>query len=90
MFFEKILRKESNKPTKAEINRLSEHYRNMILSHKEVELIPQEDYSNLLDVAKYAVFGRSTAIQAAFYLGYLAGKDALKPEKTETEGKQNG
>jgi len=66
---------KTQKPTKAEINRLSKHYRNMILDNKAVELITSEDYSNLIDVAKYAEFGRSTAIQSAFYLGYLAGKE---------------
>lgn len=74
MFFRK-LKIKSGKPTKTEIIRLSERYRNMILSHEEANLIRREDYSNLLKVGKYARLGLSTAIQAAFYLGYLAGKD---------------
>lgn len=74
-----MLRKKQ-KPTKAEISRLSEHYRNMILNNKVVKLIASEDYGNLLNVAKYAEFGRSTAIQAAFFLGYLAGNQTLEPD----------
>ena len=65
----------TKKPAKAELNRLSNHYRNMILDNKAVKLMTQEDYNNLIDVAKYAEFGKSTSILAAFYLGYLAGKD---------------
>ncbi len=71
--FHNLLRRTQN-PKKAEIDRLSEHYRNMILNDKVVELITKEDFRNLINVAKYADFGRSTAIQAAFLLGYMAGK----------------
>lgn len=66
--------KRTNKPTQAEINGLAKHYRNMILHDKAVELITKEDYNNLLNVANYADFGKSTAIQAAFCLGFNAGK----------------
>lgn len=69
------LKNKSGKPAKAEIIRLSERYRNMILNHKEAALIKNEDFHNLLIMGKYARLGLSTAIQAAFYLGYLAGKD---------------
>lgn len=70
----RFFKRRTNRPTKEEIDRLSTHYRGMILDNKAVELIKQEDYNNLIYVAKYAEFGRSTAIQAAFCLGYLAGK----------------
>ncbi len=59
---------------KKDAEQLSNRYRNMILDNESVELITSEDYDNLITVAKYAEFGRSTAIQAAFYLGYKAGK----------------
>jgi len=40
----------------------------------------KEDFDNLINVAKYADFGRSTAIQAAFCMGYDAGKDGADNE----------
>lgn len=73
----RIFKKKYNKQ---EVSRLSDKYRRMILSHKEVELISKSDYENLIKVAKYADFGVSTAIQSAFYLGYVAGKDGAENE----------
>ncbi len=67
-----------HQPTKQELNHISEHYRNMILDNKAVELITSEGFDNLIKVAKYADFGRSTAIQAAFCLEHLSGQQELK------------
>lgn len=64
-------RRKSKNP---EIINLSDQYRNMILSHKAVELMESKDFDNLVKVAKCADFGIWTAIQAAFCMGYDAGK----------------
>ena len=77
-----FFKRRTKRPTKAEINCIYEHYRNMILDNKAVELITKEDYRNLIAVAKYSkLLGRSTAIQAAFCLGYKAGKGGTKNEQ---------
>ncbi len=67
--FHNFLRR-MQRPKKAEIYRLSERYCNMILDNKAVKLITGEDFGNFIKVAKYADFGKSTAIQAAFCMGY--------------------
>ncbi len=78
---EAFLTGRKNRPSKTEIDCLSERYRNMILNDKAVELITKEDYGNLLIIAKHAEFGKSTAIQAAFCLGYEAGKAGQQNEE---------
>lgn len=81
-FIMQFFKKRPKRLTKAEINCLYEHYRNMILNNKAVELITKEDYRNLIAVAKYSkLLGSSTAIQAAFCLGYKAGKGGAKNEQ---------
>lgn len=63
------------KQTKAKINRIYEHYRNMVLNDKAAELITKKDYRNLIAIAKHGKpLGRSTAVLAAFVLGYRSGK----------------
>ena len=39
-----------------------------------LKFLGSENFSSLVDVAKYADFGVSTAIQAAFCMGYEVGK----------------
>jgi len=60
--------------TRQEINHLSEQYRTEVFSDEALELLNKEDFDNLIKVAKYADFGVWTAIEAAFCLGYKAGK----------------
>lgn len=70
-----FFKRRTKKPTKAEINRIYEHYRNMVLNDKTAELITKKDYENLIVISKYSKpLGRSTAIQTAFILGYKTGK----------------
>lgn len=70
---------QDNQPGKAEVERISEYYRNMILDKdkKKAIHISSEDYKNLINISKYAEFGRSTAIQAAFCLGYAAKNEDM-------------
>lgn len=66
---------QSNKKLKKqEAERLSEHYRNEVMQEAVLNNLKYEDFSNLLDVARFADFGRSTAIQTAFCIGYTMGK----------------
>lgn len=64
-----------NREKKMKANTLSEHYRSNIMNNETLELLPKEEFSNLIDVAKYADFGLWTAIETAFCMGYVAGKD---------------
>jgi len=61
------------KKFKADANHLSEYYRTYIFNDAALEFLEDEDFSNLIDVARYADFGVWTAIEAAFCLGYKAG-----------------
>lgn len=65
-------------PTKAEIEALYQHYRKEVMNEETLEFLSKEEFSNLIDVAKYAQFGIWTAIEAAFCLGYSIGQQELK------------
>lgn len=69
-FFKKLFKKQK----KVNASRLSEHYRKDVFNNETLEYLAQKDFNDLIDVAKYADFGVSTAIQAAFCLGYEAKK----------------
>lgn len=56
---------------------LLENYRDQ-LDDKVLETLSVEDFENLIKIAKSADFGRWTAIQAAYSIGYKAGQTALK------------
>ena len=59
----------------AEVQSLADNLREDFLEKEDIlKFLGSENFSNLVDVAKYADFGVSTAIQAAFCMGYEAGK----------------
>lgn len=65
---------EKKKLLKEKANRLSEHYRNEVMSETTLELLPKEEFSNLIDVAKYTECGVWTAVESAFCMGYYKGE----------------
>lgn len=71
---------EKKKMLKEKANRLSDHYRNEVMSETTLELLPKEEFSNLIDVAKYANMGVWTAIESAFCIGYNLGKGGVDNE----------
>lgn len=59
----------------AEVQSLADNLREDFLEKEDIlKFLGSENFSNLVDVAKYADFGVSTAIQAAFCMGYEVGK----------------
>jgi len=65
------------KPSKAELDRLFKYYRFEVMKHEVIDnYLESKVFSELVDLAKFADFGCSTAIQAAFCLGYGKGKDS--------------
>lgn len=65
-------------PSREEVDQLVKHYRTEIFNDEALELLAQEDIKNLICISKYADMGRLQAIEAAFCLGYAAGKEELK------------
>ncbi len=62
-------------PGKAEAEQLSSYYRTRFFSNGALGLLTKKDFINLIHIAHYADTGITTAIKAAFCLGYHAGKD---------------
>ena len=58
----------------AEVQTLSDYLRENVFNDEALELLVYEDYESLANVAVYADFGISTAIQATFCMGYEVGK----------------
>lgn len=73
-------KKELKEKTKR-AEELSAYYRSGVMNENTLEFLQKEDFSNLMDVARFAEFGRSTAIQSAFCIGYIAGKDGVDNEQ---------
>lgn len=63
-------------PGKAETEQLSRYYRTNIFSRGALRFLTNTDLLNLIHIAHYADTGVTTAIKAAFCLGYNAGKEA--------------
>lgn len=64
-----------NQPSKTEVERLFNYYRKDIFNKEALELFTKQDFTNLINVAHYSeMMGLATAIEAAFSLGYKAGK----------------
>lgn len=63
-----------HQPSKQEVEKLSDYYRKEVFNEEALNLITRKDFANLINVAHYAAFGLWTAIEAAFCLGYKAGK----------------
>ena len=79
MYFVKKIKKKlkakRNHVDVAEVQSLADNLREDFLEKEDIlKFLGSENFSNLVDVAKYADFGVSTAIQAAFCMGYEAGK----------------
>ena len=71
----KKLKAKRNHIDVAKVQSLAYNFREDFLEKEDVlKFLGSENFSNLVDVAKYADFGVSTAIQAAFCMGYEAGK----------------
>ena len=71
----KKLKAKRNHIDVAKVQSLADNFREDFLEKEDVlKFLGSENFSNLVDVAKYADFGVSTAIQAAFCMGYEAGK----------------
>lgn len=64
-----------NQPSKTEVDRLFNHYRNEVMDREIIDsCFEYKDLENLICVSHYADMGELTAIEAAFCLGYKAGK----------------
>ena len=64
-------------PSRKEVNRIYNHYRNEVMSNEVInDYLSQDDFNSLVALAIYGGWnlGTWTAIQAAFCLGYEAGK----------------
>lgn len=71
----KKLKAKRNHIDVAKVQSLADNFREDFLEKEDVlKFLGSENFSNLVDVAKYADFGVSTAIQAAFCMGYEVGK----------------
>lgn len=58
------------------VQSLADNLREDFLKKEDIlKFLGSENFANLVDVAKYADLGVSTAIQAAFCMGYEAGKE---------------
>lgn len=66
-----------------EVRVLSACLRGIISNDKALELLKSNDFETLVNVALYADLGVWTAIQAAFCMGYKAGKAKLPDGATE-------
>lgn len=71
--------KDKKKIKKAQ--ELCDYYRKEVIREDILENIGYENFSNLMDVARFAELGRSTAIQSAFCIGYIAGKGGVDNEQ---------
>ncbi len=58
----------------AEVQALSDYLRGSVFNDKTLELLKSKDFESLVNVALYADLGVWTAIEAAFCMGYEAGK----------------
>mgnify|MGYP001105328472 CR=1 FL=1 len=58
----------------AEVQTLSDYLRGNVLNDEALELLKSKDFESLTNVAVYADLGVWTAIEAAFCMGYEAGK----------------
>ncbi len=59
----------------AEVQSLADNLREDFLKKEDIlKFLGSKNFANLVDVAKYEDFGVSTAVQAAFCMGYEAGK----------------
>lgn len=57
------------------VQSLADNLREDFLKKEDIlKFLGSENFANLVDVAKYADFGVFTAVQAAFCMGYEAGK----------------
>ena len=79
MYFVKKIKKKlkakRNHVDVAEVQSLADNLREEFLEKEDIlKFLGSENFFSLVDVAKYADFGVSTAIQAAFCMGYEAGK----------------
>lgn len=71
----KKLKAKRNHVDVAEVQSLADNLHEDLLKKEDIlEFLGSENFSNFVNVAKYADFGVSTAIQAAFCMGYEAGK----------------
>ena len=78
----KKLKAKRNHIDVAKVQSLADNFREDFLEKEDVlKFLGSENFSNLVDVAKYADFGVSTAIQAAFCMGYEAGKAGRNSDK---------
>lgn len=68
------IRSWKKQPSRQEVDRLVKHYRTDVFNDEALELLAQEDIKNLICISRYADMGRLQAIEAAFCLGYAAGK----------------
>ncbi len=69
------------KMLKEKAENLSDYYRKEVMSDEILEFLTKEEFINLTGVAKRADFGIWTAIEAAFCLGYEAGKAGQQNER---------
>ena len=78
----KKLKAKRNHVDVAEVQSLADNLREDFLEKEDIlKFLGSENFSNLVDVAKYADFGVFTAIQAAFCMGYEAGKAGRHSDK---------
>lgn len=63
-----------NRPKREDIECLRDHYRKEVLGEEAGAFLESEDFKNLVKVARYADFGVWTALEAAYCLGFKAGK----------------
>lgn len=69
-----------------EINLLRDNMREKF-DHEILEHLDCNDFNDMVDVARYAEMGIFTVIQAAFCMGYQAGKQELSKTILEYFGK---
>lgn len=77
-------RRKSDRPSKADLQKLKEYYRNMtaaVTDETALELLDSPErchFLMLLKIADYAEMGRSFSIVHAFKLGYLYSKGKIE------------
>ena len=78
----KKLKAKRNHVDVAEVQSLADNLREDFLEKEDIlKFLGSENFFSLVDVAKYADFGVSTAIQAAFCMGYEVGKAGRNSDK---------